>query len=153
MKIKSIKKGKNETVYDICVNNHHNYILENGIITHNSGLIYAASTILMLAKKKDKDGTEVVGNIIKVKTYKSRLSKENAEVELQLSYKRGLDRYYGLLPLCEKYDVIRKSGRQYELPTGAKVFGKQIIENPEEVFTEEILSQIDEVAKKEFRYG
>ncbi len=41
-----------------------------------SGLKYAASTIIYLGKKKEKDGTEVVGNIIKAKTHKSRLSKE-----------------------------------------------------------------------------
>ena len=43
-----------------------------------SGLKYAASTIIYLSKKKDKDGSEVVGNIIHCKTHKSRLSKENS---------------------------------------------------------------------------
>jgi hypothetical protein len=32
-----------------------------------SGLKYAASTIIYLTKKKEKDGTEVVGNIIEAK--------------------------------------------------------------------------------------
>ena len=45
-----------------------------------SGLKYAASTIIYLSKKKEKDKTEVVGNIIKAKTAKSRLSRENKEV-------------------------------------------------------------------------
>ena len=68
-----------------------------------SGLKYAASTIIYLSKKKEKDGTEVVGNIIKAKTAKSRLSKENKEVEIRLYYDdRGLDRYYGLLELGEQ---------------------------------------------------
>ena len=42
-----------------------------------SGLKYAASTIIYLSKGKEKDGTEVIGNIIKAKTVKSRLSREN----------------------------------------------------------------------------
>ena len=42
-----------------------------------SGLKYAASTIIHLSKKKEKDGTDIVGNLIKAKTAKSRLSKEN----------------------------------------------------------------------------
>ena len=42
-----------------------------------SGLKYAASTIIYLSRKKDKDGTEVVGSIIHCKTHKSRLTKEN----------------------------------------------------------------------------
>ena len=62
-----------------------------------SGLKYAASTIIYLSKKKEKDGTEVVGNLIKAKTAKSRLSKENKDVTVRLYYdERGLDRYYGL---------------------------------------------------------
>ena len=39
-----------------------------------SGLKYAASTIIYLSKSKEKDGTEVVGNIIKCKTFKSRFT-------------------------------------------------------------------------------
>ena len=45
-----------------------------------SGLKYAASTIIYLSKKKEKDGTTIVGNLIKAKTAKSRLSKENKDV-------------------------------------------------------------------------
>ena len=66
-----------------------------------SGLKYASSTIIYLSKKKEKDGTEVVGNIIKCKAAKSRLTKENSQVETRLYYDRGLDRYYGLLELGE----------------------------------------------------
>ena len=57
-----------------------------------SGLKYAASTIIYLTKKKEKDGKEIIGNIIKAKTHKSRLSKENKTVEIRLYYDdRGLD--------------------------------------------------------------
>ena len=63
-----------------------------------SGLKYASSTIIYLSKKKEKDGTGIVGYIMKAKTAKSRLSKENKEVEVRLFYdERGLDKYYGLL--------------------------------------------------------
>ena len=118
-----------------------------------TGLKYAASTIAMLTKKKDKEGTDVVGNIIKVKTYKSRFSKENKTAEVRLSFDKGLDRYYGLLQLAEKYDIIKKVSTRYEMPDGTKVFGKAINADPEKYFTEEIMQQLDEVAKKEFSYG
>ena len=49
-----------------------------------SGLKYAASTIIYLTKKKEKDGTDIVGNLIKAKTAKSRLSKENKDVTVPL---------------------------------------------------------------------
>ena len=61
-----------------------------------SGLKYAASSIVFLSKKKDKNGTEVVGNIVHCKNHKSRLTIENKMVDVRLSYEKGLDRYYGL---------------------------------------------------------
>ena len=64
-----------------------------------------------------------------------------------------LDRYYGLLDLAEKYDIIKKVSTRYELPDGTKVFGKSINENPEKYFTDEIMAQLEEAAHKEFMYG
>ena len=77
-----------------------------------SGLKYAASTIIHLSKKKEKDGTEIVGNLIKAKTAKSRLSKENKDVTVRLYYdERGLDRYYGLLELWGDRWTLEKCRR------------------------------------------
>ena len=117
------------------------------------GLRYAASQIVFLSKKKDKEGTDVVGNIIHCKMNKSRFTKENKMVDVKLSYDRGLDRYYGLLELAEKYNIIKKVSTRYELPDGTKVFGKAINENPESVFTDDILHQLDVAAGVEFKYG
>jgi RecA/RadA recombinase len=118
-----------------------------------SGLKYAASTIIYLSKKKEKDGTEVVGNIIKAKTAKSRLSKENKDVEIRLFYdERGLDRYYGLLELGEIGGLWKNVAGRYEMD-GKKIYAKQILANPEEYFTEEVMQQLDEIARKEFSYG
>ena len=118
-----------------------------------SGLKYAASTIIYLSKGKEKDGTEVVGNIIKAKTVKSRLSRENRQVEIRLFYdERGLDRYYGLLDLAEKHGVIKKVANRYEID-GKKVYAKEIYKNPEKYFTPELMQALDEVSVKEFTYG
>jgi len=118
-----------------------------------SGLKYAASTIIYLSKKKEKDGTEVVGNIIKAKTHKSRLSKENKGVEVRLYYdERGLDRYYGLLELGEIGGLWKNVAGRYEMD-GKKIYAKQILANPEEYFTEEVMQKLDQIARKEFSYG
>lgn len=122
-------------------------------LSGGGGLKYAASQIIFLSKKKDKDGTEIVGNIIHCRNYKNRLTKENKMVDVRLSYDEGLDRYYGLLELAEKYNIITKVSTRYELPDGSKVFGKTIMENPEKYFTDDILRRIDECAAKEFKYG
>jgi len=118
-----------------------------------AGLKYASSSIAMLSKKKDKDGTDVIGNIVKVQMAKSRFTQENKKVEVKLSYSTGLDRYYGLLDLAEKYDIIKKVSTRYEMPDGTKVFGKTINQDPEKYFTEDIMTKLEEVAKKEFLYG
>src|SRR5210317_1172873 len=122
-------------------------------ISGGSGLKYAASSIVMLGKKKDKDGKDVVGNIIKVRMHKSRFTKENKDVFVKLSYDSGLDRYYGLLDLAEKYEIIKKVSTRYELPDGTKVFGKNINEEPEKYFTDDIMQQLEVAAKAEFMYG
>ena len=118
-----------------------------------SGLKYAASSIVYLSKKKEKDGTEVVGNIIHCKNAKSRLTIENKMVDVRLMYERGLDRYYGLLELALKYGVFKSVSTRIELPDGTKTFGKTINNQPEKFFTEEVMAQLDEFAGKEFRYG
>ena len=118
-----------------------------------SGLKYAASTIIYLSKKKEKDQKEVVGNIIKAKTAKSRLSREHKEVEIRLFFdERGLDPYYGLLSLGEKYGVFKKVGNRYEIGE-ARVYPKNVYEDPKKYFTPEVLQALDECAQKEFSYG
>ena len=118
-----------------------------------SGLKYAASSIVFLSKKKDKDGSAVVGNIIHCKNHKSRLTIENKMVDVRLNYEKGLDKYYGLLDLAEKYNVFKKVSTRYELPDGVKEFGKTIMNNPTKYFTKDVMDILDECAKKEFKYG
>jgi len=118
-----------------------------------SGLKYAASTIIYLSKKKEKDQKEVIGNIIKAKTAKSRLSKENKDVSIRLYYdERGLDRYYGLLELGEIGGLWKNTAGRYEM-NGKKVYAKQIYANPEEYFTNDIMEKLDAIAKTQFSYG
>ena len=118
-----------------------------------SGLKYAASTIIYLSKKKEKDKTEVVGNIIKAKTAKSRLSRENKDVNIRLYYdERGLDRYYGLLELGELGGLWKNVAGRYEMD-GKKVYAKNIYEEPEKYFTDEVMKKLDEIAIKTYSYG
>ena len=118
-----------------------------------SGLKYAASTIIHLGKKKEKDGTEVIGNIIKAKTAKSRLSKEEKTVEIRLFYdERGLDRYYGLLELGEIGGLWKNVAGRYEFD-GKKIYAKQILAAPEKYFTDDVMEKLDSIARETFAYG
>jgi len=119
-----------------------------------SGLKYAASTIIYLSKKKEKDGTEVIGNLIKAKTAKSRLSKENKEVTIRLFYdERGLDKYYGLLELGELGGMWKNVAGRYDLGDGKKIYAKAIMKDPEQYFTPEVMEKLDQIAREEFSYG
>ena len=117
------------------------------------GVKYAASQIVMLSKKKDRDGKEVVGNIIHCDLTKSRLTRENKRVDVRLHYDTGLNRHYGLVPIAEKYEIFKKVSTRYELPDGTKAFEKTINNDPEKYFTDEIMQRIDDACKKEFLYG
>jgi len=118
-----------------------------------SGLKYAASSIIFLSKRKEKVGTDVVGNIVHCKNHKSRLTIENKMVDVKLSYETGLDKYYGLLDIAEKYNIFKKVSTRYELPDGSKQYGKSIMSEPKKYFTEDIMKQIEEAVGKEFKYG
>ena len=97
--------------------------------------------------------SQVGGNIIKAKTHKSRLSKENKEVEIRLYYDdRGLDKYYGLLDLGEKGGLWKNVAGRYEMD-GKKVYAKEIYKNPDKYFTDDIMEKLDNIAKEEYSYG
>ena len=119
-----------------------------------SGLKYSASTIIYLSKSKEKDGKEIIGNIIKAKMAKSRLSKENKQVGIRLYYdERGLDRYYGLLELGEAGGLWKNVAGRYDMGDGKKIYAKQILANPEQYFTEEVMEKLDVIARGTFSYG
>ena len=117
------------------------------------GLKYSASTILFLSKKKEKEGTDLVGNIVKCEAKKSRLTKEGSKAETRLYYdSRGLDKYYGLLELGEKHGVFTRKGNRVVVGESS-VYPSVILADPEKYFTPEIMQALDESAKKEFMYG
>ena len=153
-RVLTLKLGKSNV--PLIVTNHTYDVVGSYIPTKEmgggSGLKYAASTIIYLSKKKEKDQSEVVGNLIKAKTAKSRLSKENSEVTTRLFYQKGLDRYYGLIELGLKYEVFEKKGTRIKVGDSS-VYPKQMLENPEKYFTPEIMQALDECAKKEFSYS
>ena len=118
-----------------------------------SGLKYAASTIVYLTKKKVKEGTDVIGNIIHCKLHKSRMTKENSMVDVMLDYEKGLNPYYGLVDIALDHGIFDKLGTRIQVADGSKVYEKAIYKDPEKYFTSEVMKKIDEAVAKEFRYG
>lgn len=119
-----------------------------------SGLEYAASTIVFLSKKKDKDKDgNITGAIITASLKKARMTVENKKVETLLDYANGIDPYYGLLDLAEKFKIVKKVGNKYEFPNGEKAFENAILNSPEKYFDDVIMKEIDDKCKGEFVYG
>ena len=118
------------------------------------GLKYAANNIIALSKSKNKDSEgNVTGIFIRCKNLKSRLTKENTQASVMLSYDKGLDRYYGLIDLALEHGIFKKMATKIDVGDGKTYFEKQIINNPQKFFTEEVLAKIDVAAQKEYSYG
>ena len=95
-----------------------------------SGLKYSASTIVYLGKKKEKDGTTLIGNIVKCEAKKSRLTREGSKVETRLFFdERGLEKHYGLLELGERAGLWKNVAGRYEIE-GKKVYAKGYPKGP-----------------------
>lgn len=122
------------------------------VIGGGSGALYASDTIVMLSKKQEKVDDERVGNIIHARMKKSRLSREETQVDTRILYNGGLDRYYGLLGYAEAAGLVKKVATRYEFPDGSKAFEKAINKSPEKFFTQDLLEKLDVYIKTQFQY-
>lgn len=123
MKVKSIRlKKEKQTVYDIETPSH-SYILDNGLLSHNSmnqydplsisggrGLYYACSSILLgSSKAKDKESTgDIVGAIVTAKTEKSRFAKEHSKLKYAIKHDGGIHPFYGILEDALESEFVTK---------------------------------------------
>lgn len=118
VKINSIDSIGILPVYDLCIPGPHHYILKSGIVSHNSGFIYASSIVIAMQKlklKEDGDGNKIsdvkgIRSVCKVE--KSRYSKPFESVKIKIPWETGMDPYSGLLDLFEKQGIMSKSGNK-----------------------------------------
>lgn len=120
-----------------------------------SGLKFLADMIIMIAKSKDKDTDESIrGAIVRMMTEKNRFAKQYAKLETRILFDRGLDRYYGLIPLAVDSGVWTKAAKGFNVPGYEKPQQENAIyKNPEKYFTKEVLDKIDEYVKEAYKYG
>ena len=74
-------------------------------------------------------------------------------VDVRLTYDKGLDKHYGLLDLAIKYGIFKQVSTRIELPDGSKQYAKTINNDPEKYFTDDVMKQLEEAVKQEFKYG
>lgn len=104
MKIKNIKKIEKQPVYDISVEEAEHYILENGVVSHNTGTIYSSNNIFIIGKRQDKVAGELQGNEFVINIDKSRFVREKEKISITVSFKNGIMKWSGL------FDVALEGG-------------------------------------------
>lgn len=109
MKIKNIKKIGKLPCYDISVKDAEHYILENGVVSHNTGVMYSANTVLFVTKAQEKEGSDLVGYNFTLKAEKSRFIKEGSKLPLTVTFDKGINKYSGLFDLALELGFIHKN--------------------------------------------
>lgn len=97
--VKKITKVGKKKVYDISVADNHHYILENGVICHNTGLYYAANTIFIVGRSQEKDADGIQGYNFTINIEKSRFVKEKSKCTFQVLFDKGISRWSGLMDI------------------------------------------------------
>jgi recombination protein RecA len=107
--------------FDIEVEGSHNYFVD-GVMVHNSpettsggrALKFYASVRLDVRRIETlKDGTDAVGNRIRVKVVKNKMAPPFRQAEMDLLFGIGISREGGLIDLGVEQGIVRKSGAWY----------------------------------------
>ncbi len=98
----------NENVYDLSVEDAEHYVLENGVVTHNTGSVYSSDTIFIIGRQQDKEGTELSGYNFIINIEKSRFVREKSKIPINVSFEFGIDRYSGLIDIAVEGGFVEK---------------------------------------------
>ncbi len=130
--------------FDIEVEGSHNYFA-GGVMVHNSpettpggrALKFYSSVRLDIRRIETiKDGTDSVGNRVKVKVAKNKMAPPFRLAEFDIMFGQGISREGSLLDVAVEHDVVRKSGAWFtfdddQLGQGRENAKKFLRENPE----------------------
>jgi hypothetical protein len=108
MQIASIRPVGKRPVYDLSVEEVEHYVLKNGVVTHNTGIMYSANTVFIISKSQEKDGTELSGWKFTINIEKSRYVKEKSKLPFTVTYDDGIQKWTAIFDLAMEADFIRK---------------------------------------------
>lgn len=98
------------------------------IMSGGEGLVYCSHVIINFKKSKIKDDDKTVtGTLLKPTTTKNRIFPPFKTGEIFLDFEKGMDKYYGLLPLAEASGLVVKEGRKYKSSKTDKLFWEKDI--------------------------
>ena len=108
MKIVSVKKIGKRPVYDISVQDVEHYFLENGVVSHNTGLIYSSNQAFIISKAQEKEGNELSGFSFTLNVEKSRFVREKSKFPFTVTFEKGINKYSGLLDIALELNFVVK---------------------------------------------
>lgn len=111
MKIANIKKINKNYVYDISVEKENHYVLENGVVSHNTGIYYSADNVLIIGRQQDKEGKELLGFNFVIDADKSRFVKEHSKFPINVKFDKGIAKWSGMIELAVELGVVEKRNR------------------------------------------
>lgn len=125
IEIEKIEKIEMKPLVDIGVEDVNEFVLSNGVVTHNSmyaktimgggqGPLLAADQVFFISKSKNKEGSELDGYNFTLRAHKSRFVFEESRLPVTVSFKTGIDRSSGLLELGIGLGCIEKVGHRYK---------------------------------------
>ena len=113
MKLVSKRNVGKLPVYDLSVRNKEQYILTNGIVSHNTGEMYSANTVLFVTKAQEKDGTDLAGFKFTMVAEKSRQVREKSKFPLLVTFEKGINKYSGMLDIAIDLGFVVKPKMGY----------------------------------------
>ena len=108
MKIASIKRVGKKPVYDLSVREVEHYILKNGVVTHNTGVMYSSNTVFIISKAQEKNGTDLSGWKFTINIEKSRYVKEKSKLPFMVLYDSGIQKWSSLFELAMEAGFLIK---------------------------------------------
>ena len=144
MKIVSIKKVGKKPVYDLSVEDQEHYVLENGVVTHNTGIMYSADNVWILGRQQDKDGKELQGYHFIINVEKSRYVKEKSKIPITVTFEDGINKWSGFLENALEAKLLGKpvQGKYERVDENGEFFGDRYKEDDiiaNDAFWEEIM--------------
>ena len=114
MKVVNVKLVGRKRVFDISVKDVEHYVLENGVVTHNTAVMYSANQAFIISKAQEKVDGDVIGWNFTINVEKSRFVKEKSKLTFLVTYDNGISKYSGLIDLAlESGHVIKPKNGWY----------------------------------------
>lgn len=108
MKVVGIKRVGLKDVYDISVANVEHYVLKNGVVTHNTGLMLASDNVWIISRTQDKGTDGLDGYFFNITIEKSRYVREKSKIPINVKFEGGISNYAGLLDIAMEIGAVQK---------------------------------------------